>query len=52
MLEQEFENAKITLLGKLEEYLKSKGINTESSFNCLNPYYYSHLPSMNYNKEK
>ena len=37
MLEQEFENAKITLLGKLEEYLKSKGINTESSFNCLNP---------------
>lgn len=52
MLEQEFENAKITLLGKLEEYLKSKGINTESSFNCLNPNDYSHLPSMNYNKEK
>lgn len=48
MLEQEFESKKKFLLAKLPDYLKAKGINTESSFSCLNPKDTSHLPSMKY----
>ena len=48
MLEQEFESKKKFLLSKLPDYLKAKGINTESSFSCLNPKDTSHLPSMKY----
>ncbi len=46
--EQEFESKKKFLLSKLPEYLKAKGINIESNFNCLNPNDQSRLPSMKY----
>ena len=49
MQEQEFEKQKQLLLSKLPDYLKSKGINVNSNFFCLNPSDTDHIPSMSYN---
>ena len=49
MQEQEFEKQKQFLLTKLPDYLKSKGINVNSNFFCLNPTDTDHIPSMSYN---
>lgn len=48
MQEQEFEKQKQFLLSKLPDYLKSKGINVNSNFFCLNPTDTAHIPSMSY----
>lgn len=48
MQEQEFEKQKQFLLSKLPDYLKSKGINVNSNFFCLNPNDTDHIPSMSY----
>lgn len=50
MLEQDFEIKKQLLLSKLPEYLKSKGINIDANFTCLNPKDPAHLASMRYDE--
>ena len=51
MLEQDFEIKKQFLLSKLPDYLKSKGINIDANFSCLNPKDTAHLPSMRYDEQ-
>ena len=51
MQDLDFENTRKFLLSKLPEYLKTKGININSNFNCVNPRDLAHLPSMSYNAE-
>jgi replicative DNA helicase len=47
----ERDQAKDFLKGKLEEYLKLKGINPRKNFNCLSPNHNDRTPSMGYNRE-
>ena len=42
------EQARETVKGYLEDYLRGKGINTRKPFNCLNPEHPDKHPSMSY----
>lgn len=44
------EQARDTVKGYLEDYLRSKGINTRKPFNCLNPDHNDTHPSMSYDR--
>ncbi len=44
------EQAKETVRGYLEDYLRSKGINTRNNFKCLNPAHEDKHPSMGYDR--
>ena len=50
MLDNDFERNKNILKAKLPEYLKSKGINIDKNFRCLNPEHRDVNPSMGYNR--
>lgn len=49
MFDHDFERTKEFLRGKLPDYLRSRGINPDESFACLNPQHPDHRQSMNYN---
>lgn len=46
------EQAKDTVKGYLEDYLRGKGINTRQLFRCLNPEHPDKHPSMSYNPKE
>ena len=46
------EQAKEIIKGYLEDYLKSKGIDTRKNFNCLNPDHPDIHPSMSYYRKE
>ena len=46
------EQAKDTVKGYLEDYLRSKGINTRTPFKCLNPEHEDKHPSMSFDRSR
>ena len=46
------EQARDTVRGYLEDYLRGKGINTRTPFNCLNPDHPDKHPSMSFDRRK
>lgn len=47
-----YEDAKAELKNRLEDYLRSKGINTSKPFKCLNPAHEDKKPSMSFDRKR
>lgn len=52
MFDQDFEHLRELLRARLPDYLKSRGINPESKFACVNPQHRDHPTTMSYSAQE